>query len=252
MTRLNYTGRLRLTRDRIRLRLHESEGHLLLNIERLNLSGFSLPADSSVIIEAYRQTTRSRIYCGTVSSPLLKKNVTLPQFSVDGGALFRVKVVGVGESDGKLLAVADRVPATDEQNEAPNAPLLPLRSSSDLGQRLWRLEIDEGPAVFINSNIGDWKEFALDPKFQALVYPEILRQVALWAVRENDNNEEDGDEAAAWRRFLTDLGFDPAEVSLDEPEIAEQWADEAASAFARKHKFLQKLTVQLDTEAATL
>ncbi len=173
----------------------------------------------------------------------------MSEFTVEGGALFRVKVIGVGEADGKLLAVADRVPATDEQDEAARTPLLPLRSSGDLGQRLWRLEIDEGPPVLVNSGVGDWKAFALDPHFQALVYPEILRQIALWAVRENDNSEEDGDEAAAWRRFLVGLGFDPREAPPDE---ADQWADEVATAFARKHKFLQKLVVQLDEEAGTL
>ena len=250
MTRLNYTNRLRLTRDRIRLRLHESEGQLLLNVERLDLSGFALPADAKVVVEAYRQTTRSRIRCGTVGSPVLPTTVPMPEFSVDGGALFRVKVVGVGEADGKLLAVADRVPATGEQDGAARTPLLPFRSSDDLGQRLWRLEIDEGPAVLINSGVGDWKAFALEPSFQALVFPEILRQVSLWMVRENDINEEDGDEAAAWRRFLANLGFDPADVKFDEPEQTEQWADDVAAAFARKHKFLHKLNMQLDAEAA--
>lgn len=250
MTRLNYTNRLRLTRDLIQLRLHESGGQLLLNVERLDLSGFALPADAKVLVEAYRQTTRSRIQCGTVGVPMLPTAVPMPEFSVDGGALFRVKVVGVGEADGKLLAVADRVPATDEQDGAARTPLLPFRSTDDLGQRLWRLDIDEGPAVLINSGVGDWKAFALEPNFQALVFPEILRQVALWVVRENDNDEEDGDEAAAWRLFLANLGYDPAEVTGNEPEQAEQWANDVAAAFARKHKFLQRRNMQLDTEAA--
>jgi hypothetical protein len=248
VTRLNYTGRRRVTRDKVRLRLSESDSRLLLNVDRLDLDGLAMPADAEVIVEAYRQTARQRINCGTTGALAVPTSVSLTQFDVPDGLLFRVKVVGVGDADGKLLAAGDRIPATADNGEGGQISLLPFRPSSDLGQRLWRLDTDDDPVLLINAEVGDWKGFALQPLFQALVFPELVRQLALWVLDNKDDAEEGESAVAIWRRFLADLGWDPVTNPPGEGE-QKQWADDVTAAFTRKHKFLDHMIAVRDTEA---
>jgi hypothetical protein len=236
-------------RDRVRLRLRESDGKLLLDVQRLELKGLGLPDDAEVVVEAYRQTSRRRVLCGTVGSLNLPTSVPLAEFDVPDGLLFRVKVVGVGDAAGKLLAAGDRIPAATDNEQADRISILPFRPSSDLGQQLWRLDTDPEPVLLINIGVGDWKGFALQPHFRALVFPELVRQVTMWVLANAEDAEESEGAAAAWRRFLADLGKDPAADAPEEGE-REQWADDVTAAFARKHKFLDRVIDFINAEAA--
>jgi hypothetical protein len=238
VTTLNFTGRQRITRDRVRLRVLQSGSVLTLDVERLDLDSLRLPNDAQVIVEAYRQTARHRISCGTVGDLSLPTSVTLPEFNVPEGLLFRVKVVGVSEADGKLLASGDRIPASGEDDDGNQVPILPFRQSQDLNHQLWRLDIEDEPIVLINSEVGDWKGFALEPRFQALVFPEIVRQIALWALLNKDDAEDKDSATSVWRRFLSNLGYDPVAGPTDDAEQQKYWADEVAEYFASKYKFL--------------
>ena len=249
MTTLNFTDRQRITRDRVRLRILQSGSVLTLDVERLDLDGLKLPHDAQVIVEAYRQTARHRIMCGTVGDLRLPTSVILPEFNVPEGLLFRVKVVGVGGVDGKLLASGDRIPASSEDDDGNQMPILPFRPSQDLNNQLWRLDIEDAPIVLINSEVGDWKGFAMEPRFQALVFPEIARQIALWVLLNKDDAEDKDSETSAWRRFLTDLGYDPVAGPADDAEEQRSWANDVAAAFARKHRFLERIKQLLDSEA---
>lgn len=247
MTRLNYTGRQRITRDKVRLRIKELSGKILLDVERLELNGLHLPDNAKVIVEAYRQTARRRVPCGTVGALCLPTSVALAEFDVPDGLLFRLKVVGTGDADGKLLAAGDRIPAVTDNDGGARKPILPFRPSSDLGQQLWRLETEDEPMVLINVGVGDWKGFARQPRFQMLVFPELVRQVARWVLDNMDEAEERDGAAAIWRRFLADLGKDPVADPPEEGEEA-QWADDVAAAFARKYKFLDRMNALIDRE----
>jgi hypothetical protein len=239
-----------VARDKVSLHLVESGGKLLLNVERLELGGLQLPDNAEVIVEAYRQTARHRVPCGTVGAPLLPTSVPLTEFDVPDGLLFRVKVVGVGDADGKLLAAGDRIRAATDNEEGGRTPILPFIPSQDLDQRLWQLETnDDYPVLLVNANIGDWKGFVSEPYFRALVFPELVRQLALWVLSNKDDAEEGEGPVAIWRRFLADLGKDPAVDQPDEDD-QDQWANDVAAAFARKHKFLNKLIALTDGEAA--
>jgi hypothetical protein len=81
------------------------------------------------------------------------------------------------------------------------------------------------------------------------VFPELVRQLALWVLSNKDDAEEDEGPVATWRRFLADLGKDPA---VDEPDKddQDQWANDVSAAFARKYKFLNQLKALTDGEAA--
>jgi hypothetical protein len=241
VTRINYTGRKRIPRDRVSLRI-ASNGGIKLHVTSVELPP-DLPPGARVVIEAQRQTRFMRLDCGTVASPLLPIGEPLIEFDVADGIRFRLKVVGASEADeGKILAAADGIVAASDETPSGREPLLAFRPAP-LDQRLWKLDISDGawPVVLVNQSIGDWHQFAREPHFQALVYPEVLRQIALWVVENLEDADEPDTPAGAWRRFLKDLGTDPVEdAPPDEEERsgwAQDWADDVADKFCRRHRF---------------
>ena len=78
MARINYTGRKRIVREKIRLRLTE-DGAVRLHADTLDLNDLNLPPHARIVIEAQRQTRFARLACGTVAEPELPRGVTLLQ-----------------------------------------------------------------------------------------------------------------------------------------------------------------------------
>ena len=251
MTRLNFTGRRRINRDNVRLRLTENEGVVVLHVDQIDLQALDLPDDATVIVEAYRQTNLLRVPCGTVGQLKPPSETALSEFEGAPGILFRVKVVGsTAPSEGKLLAAADRLPATLDDGPTGRVSILPFRPTGDLDQRLWQLDTDdEWPTVLINIGVGDWKSFAQSVHFRALVYPEVVRLVALWVVEHLEDAAEGDGAASVWRNFLANFGVDPVEAAPsgdDRYDWAREWAEDVADKFARKHKFFDLLQPVLE------
>lgn len=246
MTRLNYTGRRRITLNRLELQLRDGPSGVLLDVTKVDLVGLGLAADALVVVEPYRQLARRRIDCGTVGSLEVPVSEPLPEFNTADGVLVDVKVIGVGADDGKLLAAARHV-RPEASTAGGKDPILPIAPSQDLGQRLWRIELDSTPTVFVNAGIGDWKGFTREPHFQALVFPEVVRQVALWVYENRETVEDDDAALAQWHRFLTSIGKDVIGNPPDEDEEA-AWAEDAAAAFCRRHKFLDRILLTITSE----
>lgn len=239
MTRLNYTGRKRITRDRLHIRQEDGDDGMTPVVGVvLNLDGMDLPDDADVLVEAYRQNTYMRFKVGTVGDFESVGGLSLKDFATGEAILYRIKVVGRQDSDaGKLLAAADQVRPTLPEDDANKRSLLPFRRSADLGQRLWRLDLmGEEPVVLINKQVGDWYSFASSPAFRALVYPEVLRQIADWVLEESD--EDSIGPLGDWRRFIELMGKRVEDVS-DDPLGRDDWLDDVVARFCRDHRFLE-------------
>jgi hypothetical protein len=250
MTRINYTGRKRIYRENVQLRL-SSEESLKLRADRIDLSDIELPGDARIILEAQVRTNLVRVECGTVAKPELPCGQPLPEFDSPEGITFRVKVVGVsGDNDGKLLAAADGLRATTDGEEDSRQSLLPVRPA-DIGQLLWRLDFDDTgfPSLLINKFVPNgWNEFARQPYFRALVFPEVIRQVASWVVENLADALDNPDSPAApWMKyFKVELGQDLSAMAIPSDDEggrqwALEWADEIAEKFSRKHRFLESV-----------
>lgn len=249
MTRINYTGRRRIPRDRVQLRVRTVSGIPHLDVLRLDLSGMPLPDSATLVVEAYRRSKFTRFPSGTVGSPDLPSGQTLNDFEAAESPLFRVKVVGADGDAGKLLAVADQL-RPQEEDEGPQTSLLSI-AGAPLGQQLWKLDLnDDDPQLVVNSGVGDWKNFASSPLFTALVLPEALRQVIDWAVRDlADAGEEEETPRALWVSFLADeLGQDPRGLDLAEPDDLETFVSDAVRRFCNQHRFLDLVIDELNGE----
>lgn len=244
MTRINFTGRRRITRKLVDLQLRSTDGPPRLDLVRLDLSDLGLPEEAPIVVEAYRRANYTRLDAGTVGELDLPRGEPLPEFESATEPLFRIKVVGAGEDEGKLLAVADQLRAhvPDEEDEGPQASLLSV-APNDLGQRLWKLDLtDDHPQILVNNRIADWKGFASTPEFHAFVLPEVLRQITQWVIEGMDEDIDDEETPRAmWMRLMADtLGRDPHDARDMDSTDLDSWMDNTVDEFCSRHALLER------------
>jgi hypothetical protein len=255
--RINFTGRKKILREDVRISVRPDADGFLTFDASVNLREYGLPDDGQVFIEAYRQTTLMRFPYGTVVAPQPARNLPLrlTEFTTRDGLLFRVKVSAAGDAAGVLLAEADHIPVSDDEEQPENRIALLPPFGQNLGQELWRVDFGspDGPILLVNSSLGDWKTVAASPQFRSLVYPAAMRQV-LWYVYkiEKTRHSDDPDDwGSNWLRFAAAL---PGAGKLPDDENDtewEQWIDDAVGSFARLHRMLDHFKVFLDSEATT-
>jgi hypothetical protein len=245
--RINSTGRMKIVREDALFFVRPDSDGVLTFDATLKLTDYELPPEAHVFVEAYRQTTFMRFPHGTVAAPQPPGNVPrrLAEFAGGEGMLFRVKVTSTGDRAGVLLAEADRIPVSDDEEQPENRiPLLPP-APQDLGQEVWQVDgltSESGPLLLINSRVGDWKAVAASPLFRSLVYPAAMRQV-LWHVYKVDQTramDDPGDWRCRWLVFAAALPGvgDPPLTSEDDDEW-QDWIDSATGSFARQHQMLE-------------
>lgn len=233
--RFNYTGRRKIARSRIRVRVSEDAGRRRFDAE-LTLEGMGLPDEAHLFVEAYYRAAYQRFAFGTVADPRPPADRWLIGIPVRN-PLFRVKVVRVDGGLARILAAADKiVPEESDRGEEARQSLLPVEYQ-DLGDRVWALDLEsDWPRLLLNSRFEGIREAARSgPEFLTLVYPEVFRAVLARALNEGrfDPDCDDDDWGTLWLRFACwELGRPrPPEESGAE---AEDWIEEAVNAFCAR------------------
>lgn len=240
LSRINSTGRLRVTRDMASFAC-VTDSVPPAFVGEIDLTGLAdLPADAQVFVEAHRQSIIERFDFGTVAATAARGPTELRELTHEN-LQFRIKVVERGS--GKLLALGDRF-TPDDAEHGGRQPLLKVREA-DIGPEPWRTAIEEDAAVLIlNEKIPDAiGKLTRDPAFQALILPAAFRQILLrmWVARQDEEEDpEDDDWQARWLRFARSLA--PAEeLDWDDEEAVPDWIDACCEGFARRHDFLSVL-----------
>lgn len=251
--RLNWTERRRIGRDQVSISLRTDTGRPTFAAQ-VATADMELPADARVVIEAYRQASWMRFEFGTVALQVEPASTWLEEFDPPEGVLFRVKVLGTGELEGRILAEADQLKAVDPAEAlSGRQSLLPTRGVS-LGDEVWRLAIDDGvqaPELHVNKDLGvEWRTLARSPQFLWFVYPAVLRQI-LAAVLEG--NLPDPDNSEDWRtRWLQFALLLPGTGSAPEDgastEEKETWIDASVQSFCRINRFRDRFQPMLLAE----
>lgn len=240
LRRLNYTSRKRVPLENARVTVTESKEVLAFETT-LKLDGHGLPSGARVFVEAYRRMEWMRFDFGTVGAITAPVDRRLTRFESPNGILFRIRIVSPdGTPAGKLLAEADRIrPVTSERKNQDRRTLLPLQPVS-LDGELFRLDLTNDPVLLVERTLGDyWESTASSPVFQALVYPNVFRQVLATLVDQwPDDDDVDGWQAdwAAMARSIP--GFEPPPPANEEESTKAAWIDARVSAFARSHRLL--------------
>lgn len=243
--RLNYTGRKRISRAKVTVRLLPAPGGGWQFDAEFDLGDYGFPSESSVFIEAYNATSYMRFAFGTVGARSAPFDLRLTEITPSPLPKFRLKVVDARTRHGLLLGVADKlIPLRPDETLAHKQSLLPVEFR-DLGERVWRLDLSDWPVLELNQRIADLGEIARSgDSFLALVYPEVVRRILHEAVLEQEQTDpgfdDESDWTSLWLRFVCGLpGIEaPPERALgvaaeDARVRAEEWIERAVQAFCR-------------------
>lgn len=240
--RLNYTGRKRISRSRVTVRLLPAPGGGWRFDAEFDLAEHGFPSESNVYLEAYNATSYMRFAFGTVGAKCVPPDLVLREITQSPLPKFRLKVVDARH--GLLLGVADKlIPLQPDESLAHKQSLLPVEFR-DLGERVWRLDVSDWPVLELNQRVADLGEIARSgDSFLALVYPEVVRRILHEAVIEQEQTDPAFDEAdwtSLWLRYVCSLpGVEaPPEraIGVAEEEArahAEEWIEQAVQAFCR-------------------
>ncbi len=201
-----------------------------------------MPNDARVFVEAYRRFQWNRYDFGTVGSLGARENLDLGDLSYSESLSFRIFAK---ESNGRILALAENIKATEEEGITP---LLPVELD-DIGQVLWQLEFTDangGPVLILNENVPDILSMATnDEQFILSVYPEIMRKVLARIIYVEENAKRIYDLPEGWQGDWIKLAktiqpekeppevIDPGDHDYRQGEV-EDWLDEVREEFASK------------------
>jgi hypothetical protein len=255
---LFFTGRKEIARPDVVIRLFERRGELSRFEAQINLSGYTLPPDAFVVVEAYHNAYLERFAVGIVGKLETDRAQALTGLEPGDRPHFRVKVIASdGTTAGRLLAAIDEVrPATEDDSGAAGS-LLPLvpKSREVMGDEFWRvhfLAADElQPELWINRDVHGL--FAAlqnqDPKVTGLIMPEVLRQVLRGLVEDGAPWTEEG-KLGQWLNLAK--RFHPDEYEEWDDGVLEasrqrrrEWVDAVVTRFATSHRFFERYHEQL-------
>jgi hypothetical protein len=253
--RLNSTGRKRITRDRVTIELTPPLDTFSFPSATadIDLSELDLDPTARIALEAYFRSSSMRFPCGTVASIAIPSRLVFTDIDRGGAIQFRLLVIA-SDGSGRILASAEGLKPLQKSETPDRQPLLPLRET-DLGEELWRVDLDDrnGPWLVINSRVpGLAAKLRSDLLIQGLILPHALREVLRHLPSEGED-EDDHDWGDDWRKFLEqlDVATEP-EDSTDE-ESLHQWVEDAVDRFSRLKRFAELVrgaSQQVETDHA--
>jgi hypothetical protein len=230
--RFNYTNRMWIPRDKVRIVLNSQGSRPPTFDARLDLAELELAKDARVFIEAYYRASYMRFDFGTVAKVECGQDRTLRDIDNRELVYFRVKVTDASGEHGKLLAGADGLIPNPAEGPGHHICILEVKFE-DLGNLAWNLEIMDSstPTLVVNRMIDNQEFVRSNTTFFALVYPAVIREILTNILSQDEYEyEPDGDDwKDRWIRYMTSLGLS-VPLTGDEKETR-QWIDDAVRAF---------------------
>jgi hypothetical protein len=237
----NYTKRIKLHKNQVSINLNFN--NKIKEFEaQFDFKDLSLPDNSKIFIEPYYKTNYMRFDFGTIKEPTSPSNTTLYNFPGLDQISFRVKIVDVSKTRGRILAVINGIePSNIEEQPADKQSILIVRYV-DLGQKLFNLDIDEAetfPLLEINSKIKSATEIIRKDVFISTIYPSVIRQIASEIVNDK-TNWDISDEVwqGYWLKYFKKVIGVTIErpISEDDLSIKKEWIDEIVNSFCNHKK----------------
>lgn len=250
--RINSTGRKRILREWLRLRIFkvDSGAPPSFTADIQFPSEFTLDPRARVYVEPYVGSSSMRFDFGTVSRLVHPEACVLTDIDVGANILFRVKVVDESSDVGRILASADGVNAERDSDGDDRKPLLPLRTE-DLAEEVWRLSVDKdgGPVLILNNRIPEVSERLMsDALMQGVIYPEVVRQLARLVYAESFGADEEAEWLNEWKNwFAEQIGRSIEDDELSDVDSVVILTDVTIpEAFATKRRYASLITAALN------
>lgn len=235
MKRFNYTGRKKILREDVKIRLHGTFDEKPKVDVAIELTDYEFPAGGDVFLEPQRKTRFMRIPLGKVSNNLRKNSIQLEEFDDAEDLSFRVKVVD--QEEGLLFGIAENIKPYDKSNQQDDNQLsiLPV-SSVDLSAAgvLWRVEYGEQKVILqIERELGTREQVVRSLLFRGFILPAAMRQILIYVTSEPwDPELSDPEELpTCWLLFARQLGAGLPSLNASMAE-KEEWADTVARILA--------------------
>jgi hypothetical protein len=236
MKRFNYTGRKKILRDDVKIRLHGGFNDTPIVDAALDFKDYGFPPECSIFLEPQSKTRFMRIELGEVANSVRRNGIKLTEFDDAIDIDFRVKVVD--PSKGLLLGIAENVRAysKDDQLNDNQESILPV-SSVDLSSHgvLWRVVQDDQRAVLeIERELGSRDQVVRSLTFRAFILPAAMRQILVKLLSDDqawDSELSDPQELSTrWLLFTRQIGAGVPEKDMDNVE----WIDNAVRILASR------------------
>lgn len=234
--RINYTKRKKIKRDSIIIELTRKDGKITSFSATIDLKSLNLQPDADVFIEPYYQTERMRFSMGKVKEVIDIDNQSLSLLARHDSIKFRILVVDNSEEIGQIIAYANRLhPSDEDDKDIYKHGLLPVRFI-DLGRQTWRVAFGEEPVLEVNDKIPNPHGIAKkDLKFFFFVFPSVLKLILihLFFVEKVIEYDEPVDE---WHKNWLGFSkrFNSSEIPENNGENTEhimEWIDNVVDGF---------------------
>lgn len=237
--RTNPTGLKELDRKRVSISVSEVAGRRGFTLDRLDIKETGLAGSLKVVVVARAGNTSVRHEMGTASS-LGNDGKSLD--GLDRSQPLRFRILLHEEGSPRLAASIENLRARDDSQSESLLPMEP----ADLGERLWKLAINEdGPVLQFNSMVFPSAAGAENYiPFGAMVLPEALRQVMEKIADEPGCLEDEDDPWSAWAGWLKAVGAEQPPADGDE-EVKTEWCNHVVDRFCEKFRFASQLQADL-------
>jgi hypothetical protein len=246
ITRLKLLNRQKIAQSDIKIAL-ETTGKAKRFTAELNLSGYRLPPDARIFVDARQLMETIRFDFGTVGKPSVRVARDISRLYGER-VTFEVNVIT--PSGARKLASAEAIRPVNDLTGAPGSvPLLPVDSSRDLDGLVWCIEYVEifggrtdAPVLCIDPSAanGAASTFLQDNAARALIFPAALREVLhrILVTDEHPFEQRSEEWPDCWLRFAAKLTSDDVPSAEAPKDDKLRFADQASKAFSRQHMLL--------------
>lgn len=240
--KINYTGRKKINKSNIDLKLSNDNGKRTFNIH-FDLGDLGFPDSSSIYVEPYYKSSFMRFYFGTIGKPIIPTDRNINDLPVSDVVLFRVKVVDESGIHGRLLGLADKLRPRDEKEIEKKKKSILWVDYQDLDEEIWRVSFSNSmPVLEINKRIKNGNELLKSSNFFALVYPSVIRQILKRMVMDDIQYDGDGDEwQNLWMKYFKNVLKTGDMPEFKDENMKSEWVEEVVAAFCRRNMTRSKL-----------
>ena len=233
-TTTNPTNLIEIDRSDVVIDVVKLDGAEQAIIRELKLAAYDLAETCVCTLICRAGNTTARFELGTVLSPALGPYALT---ELDPGQLKKFRFLVRTPNGARLVASAEGIRPKGDGDMESLLPIVP----TELGQRLWRVTIDEdGATLECNARIFANGESAQSfAPFRDLVLPEAFRQVLIYLADEPDRMDVEGSAWSEWRAWMPLLGIEP--TIPDEKDARALWVEGAVGAFCDKFAFTSDL-----------
>lgn len=210
MKRFNYTGRKKVLKEDVKVRLQGDFHEKPIVDLIIDFSDYDFSPEARVFLEPQWKTRFMRIPVGYAKDTVRANRIVLEEFDDAEDLDFRVKVVD--EQRGLLLGSAENIKPYNKDNELDRnqQSILPV-SSADLSEcgSLWRIMYqDQNATLQVERELGNKEQVVRSLLFKGFILPAAMRQILARIISEewDEALSEPEDLSTRWLLFAKQLG----------------------------------------------